>query len=113
MNRDLILWSAVIAGPLLWMLSFGAGWSLAWWECIWNWTPVMIAVNVGALVLTVSGAWTAWIQWRKLGGGLPGEAGGAIPRARAMAIGGVALNAAAFLIIGSQMILQAMIGACQ
>jgi hypothetical protein len=88
MNRDLILWSTILGGPLVWMVSFGAGWSLAWWACIWNWTPAMYAISGGALALTIAGGLAAWTQWRKLGGGLPGEAGGAIPRARAMAIGG-------------------------
>jgi len=113
MNRDFILWSTIAAGPLLWMVSFGAGWSMAWWACIWNWTPGMVAVSAAAMALTVAGAFVAWTQWRRIGQSLPGEAGGAIPRARAMAIGGVALNIGSFLVILTQIILQSMIGACQ
>ena len=67
MNRDLILWSTILGGPLVWMMSFGAGWSLAWWECIWNWTPAMLAINAIAMALTLAGAFVAWTEWRKLG----------------------------------------------
>jgi hypothetical protein len=43
---------------------------------------------------------------------LPGEGGGAVPRSRILAIGGILLGAMSFLLILAQAIVQAMLGEC-
>jgi hypothetical protein len=54
----------------------------------------------------------AWSQWQKLGRELPGEGGGAVPRSRILAIGGVLLGALSFLLILAQAIVQTIMGDC-
>lgn len=109
MMRDIILWFAVAIGPVAWFASFGSNWSLGW-VC----TPLKYILWAIALALTLAGAWMAWTQWQRAGRSLPGEAGGAIARTRAMALGGVLLNAASFLLILAQSMVSVLeAGACR
>jgi len=113
MNRDLILWTAIAGGPVAWMLSFGANWSIAWWACIWQWTPGQFVISVVAMLISLACAYVAWREWRQVGAATPGEAGGAIPRTRALAIGGMMLSAGSFLLMLSQTLVTILMGACQ
>ena len=55
----------------------------------------------------------AWSIWQRVGREYPGEAGGALPRARVLAIGGVLMSALFFLVILSQGVPEVILGACQ
>jgi hypothetical protein len=113
MSRDITLWSCIAAGPVVWMLAFGANWSIAWWACIWQWTPGQYAIWIAAMLLTVLGGTVSWRQWRSVGAGVPAEAGGVNANYRALAIGGMMLNATAFLLLAAQMLVTMLVGACQ
>ncbi len=113
MKRDLILWSCVAAGPVVWMLAFGANWSITWWACIWQWTPGQFAIWIAAMLLTIAGALVSWQQWRSIGAATPAEAGGMSANHRALAIGGMMLNASAFLLLAAQTLVTSLVGACQ
>ena len=41
MKHELALWTGFLAGPLVWMLSFGARWSLSGWVCAFQWKPAL------------------------------------------------------------------------
>src|SRR4051812_19338848 len=113
MKRDLVLWLAVLAGPIVWMVSFGANFALVPWACTLKWKPALYAVSALAFAITAGSGYVSWNEWHRLGRELPGEAGGAIPRSRALASGGVALSAMFALVIAAQTIVEVMLGACE
>jgi hypothetical protein len=85
------------------MVSLGAGWAVSW-RC----TPVPFVTSAAALAVCLAGGYAAWMQWQKVGPTFPGEAGGAVARIRTMAIAGVMLNAASFLLILAQVVVIAL-----
>ncbi len=113
MKRDAILWLALLAGPAIWFLSFGANFALAPWACTLQWKPALYVVSAVALALTACSGLVAWNQWRQLGQEYPGEAGGGVSASRALASGGLLLNGMFFLVILAQSIAEIILGACQ
>ena len=113
MKRDLTLWLMLFAGPVIWFVSFGANYALAPWACALRWKPALYTVSATALALTVVSGFVAWSQWQRLGREYPGEAAGTVPNFRALASGGVLLNAMFFLVILSQAIVEIILGACE
>jgi hypothetical protein len=111
--RDSILWLVVLTGPLVWMLSFGAVFALSGWTCTWNSKLALYLVSCAALLLTESAGVAAFGQWRAIGKEWPGESGGAVSRARAMAIAGIALNLMFFVVIIGQSIPQLLLVGCE
>ncbi len=113
MSRDAALWTGVLAGPIVWLLSFEANFALAPWACTFDAKLALYIVSVIALVLAAASGLLSWRQWKELGQEWPGEGGGAVPRGRIMAIGGVLLSAMFFLVILAQSIPEIILGACQ
>jgi hypothetical protein len=112
-KRDWLLWAAVLGGPAVWFVSFGANFSLAPWACALRWKPALYAITAVALLSAGSFGYLAWTQWQQLGRDLPGESGGAIARARTLAIGGIAISAFSCLLILAQGIVETVLGACE
>ena len=110
---NLLLWTAIFAGPALWFLVLVTNFVLAPWACALHWKPALYTISAVALVLVGSSAWLAGTEWRKVGREMPGEAGGAIPRARMMAFGGLALSGFSILLLLAQVVVEAGLGACQ
>ncbi len=113
MKRTLLLWTAVLTGPIVWLVSVGANFALAPWACALKWKPALYMVSAVALLITAGSGLVAWSEWRQLGRAFPGEAGGAISSSRALATGGILLSAMFFLVIAAQTIAEALLGACQ
>lgn len=113
MSRDAALWTGVLAGPIVWLLSFEANFALAPWACTFDAKLALYIISVIALLLAAASGLLAWRQWKELGQEWPGEGGGALPRSRIMAIGGVLLSAMFFLVILAQSIPEVVLGACQ
>jgi hypothetical protein len=86
---------------------------LAPWACAFGWKFVMFIVSAVALASTAALSLVAWNQWKSLGQEWPGDAGGAIPRARIMAVLGLLIAALSFLVILAQLVPALMMGACQ
>ena len=113
MSRDTLLWTSILAPPVVWFLCMEANFALTPWACAFGWKYILLLVSVLALAITASLAFVAWTQWKQLGREWPGEAGGAIPRARIMAIFGGITAAFAFLVILAQAVPVVLMGACQ
>jgi hypothetical protein len=115
MSRDTVLWTCLLAPPVVWFLAMETNFVLTPWACAFGfgWKLAMIIVSVVGLVITALLMLTAYGQWRSLGREFPDDAGGAIPRARTMAILGGLTAAFAFLVILAQAIPVIMMGACQ
>jgi len=113
LNRDLILWIVVLAGPAIWLLSFEAVFALAPWACTFQTKIALYSVSIAALLLCAASCWLAWRQWKALGKEWAGEAAGFLPRSRIMAIGGVFLSAGFFLVILAQAVPELILGVCE
>ncbi|HWD99796.1 MAG TPA: hypothetical protein VG345_12190 [Bryobacteraceae bacterium] len=113
MNRDTLLWISILAPPVVWFLCMEANFALAPWACAFGWKAILLLISVLGLVITASLTFLAWGQWKSLGREWPGDAGGAIPRARIMAILGGLIAAFSFLVILAQSVPAVLMGACQ
>ena len=113
MKRDVILWLAIVTGPLVWFTSMEANFALSHWACAYGWKPVLYVISLVALAITAGSGMAAWREWKQVGRDWAGEAGGAIPRSRALASGGVAISAMSFLVILAQSVVELVLGACQ
>jgi hypothetical protein len=112
-TRNLALWTGVLAGPVVWLLSFQANFTLAPWACEFNTKIALFLVTIAALILVSGSGWLAWREWTALGRIAPDEADGAVGRSRIMALGGVLLSAMFFLVILAQSIPELILGACE
>ncbi len=113
MKRDVTLWIAVLAGPIVWFASVLTLFALAPWGCALRWKPALFATSAVAILIAAASSGVGWMWWRRLGRESTGEAGGAISRSRALASGGLALGAMFFLVILAQLIVTAILGACE
>ena len=55
----------------------------------------------------------AWTEWQRVGREMPGEAGGAIPRSRTMAMMGLVLCVFSIVLIVAQAIPEVILGVCE
>ncbi|MBV9156258.1 MAG: hypothetical protein JO097_08335 [Acidobacteriaceae bacterium] len=113
MSRNFALWTGILAGPIVWLLSFEAIFALAPWACVFQAKLALYLVSLVALALAAGSGLLAWREWSALGKELPGDGEGALPRSRVMAIGGVLLSAMFFLVILAQAIPELLLGACE
>lgn len=113
MNRDGVLWLVILAGPVAWMLSFGADFALSGWTCAWRSKLPLHMITLAALVVTGSAAAIAFSRWVAIGKEWPGETGGETARSRVMAITGVALNLMFFIVLIAQAIPQLLLVGCE
>lgn len=113
MGRDTVLWTCLLAPPVVWFIAMETNFALTPWACAFGWKVAMLVVSAVALVITALLSFVAWGQWRSLGSEFPGDAGGAISRARIMAILGALVAATAFLVTLAQSAPVVMMGACQ
>jgi hypothetical protein len=113
MKRDLALWTGFLGGPLIWLASFGARWSLSGVVCAYQWGAALFVIAFVAVLLTACTGLLSWNEWQRVGRQMPGEAGGAIPRSRIMALFGVALSALSILLILAQAVPELILGVCQ
>jgi small-conductance mechanosensitive channel len=112
MNRDLALWTGILAGPVVWLLSFEANFALAPWACEFNNKLALFLVAIFALVLVAGSGLLAWCEWNATGKVWPGGAGGPLARERVMAGCGILLSAMFFVVIVAQAVPNLLLGAC-
>jgi hypothetical protein len=112
-RRNLALWTGVLAGPVVWLLSFEANFTLAPWACEFNTKIALFLVTIAALILVAASGLLAWREWNTLGRVSPDDIAGALGRSRVMALGGVLLSAMFFLVIVAQAIPELILGACE
>lgn len=113
MKRDSALWIGVLAGPIVWLVSFGARWSLSGWVCAFHWKPALFAIAAASLLLVAGSGMLSWLEWQRVGRETPGEGGGPVPRARMMALFGVALSSLSVLLILATAVPDIMLGGCE
>ena len=112
MSRDFALWTGILAGPIIWLISFEAKFALAPWACVAQGKLGLYSVSILALILAAASGLLAWHEWKVVGQTAPGDSDGTLPRTRIMAIGGVLLSALFFLVILAQAIPEVILKAC-
>ena len=113
MNRTLALWTGILTGPVVWLISFEINFAMAPWACVDQRKIALYVVSLIALIVSAGSGMLAWSQWKELGSELPGDGGGAIPRSRVMALSGMLLSGMFCLVIIAQAIPELMLGACE
>jgi hypothetical protein len=94
----LSLWAGVLLAPLAFLLNLQVTYALAAMACD-HATPWLHTSSLLMLLLALGGGWLAWRDWRRTGGGQPGDGGGAVPRSRFLAVLGLMTSALFALII--------------
>ena len=112
-KREWILWAAILAPPLIALVSQGANFALSPWACALQWKPVLYAVSAVALAIVAMSGAAAYREWQHIGREMPGEAGGAVARTRMMAVVGLVLSAFSFLVILAQAVAELVLGVCE
>src|SRR5438045_9269553 len=87
MTRDFALWTGILAGPIVWLVSFEATFALVPWACLFQAKIALYIMRILALALTAGSGALAWRQWTELRREQPGEGAGALPRSRVLALG--------------------------
>ena len=113
MNRDQALWIGILAGPLVWLMSFLANFALVPWACIWQAKLALYFVSVLALAACAAAGLLAWREWTELGREADPKGPDALARSRIMAFSGVMLSSLCCLIVVAQAIPELILGACQ
>ena len=113
MSRDLALWTGILLGPIVWLMSFEANFALVPWACIWQAKLTLYLVSLLALILSGAAGLLAWRQWTELGREADPRGGDTLSRSRIMAFGGVILSTLSCLIIIAQAIPELILEACQ
>lgn len=92
MKRELPLWTAFFAGPLVWLPSFGARWPLSGWVCAFHWKPALLVIATLSVIVVGSAGMLAWTEWQRVEREMPGEGRGrdpAVPHAGHDGVGAV------------------------
>lgn len=113
MNRDLALWTGILAGPIVWLVSFEALFALNPWACIFQTKLALYIVSIVAFVLSLAAGLLAWRQWNQLGREADPRGGDTLSRSRIMAFGGVLVSSFCCLIIVAQAIPELVLESCQ
>ena len=98
-RRDVLLWLAVLAGPLAWAAQLQINYALAPTACALGGKTFLHLVSLGMFLVAAAGAFLAWLWWKKLPEGSTemGDAEGS--RARFMALSGMVLGVFFALVI--------------
>jgi len=113
MNRDLALWTGILAGPIVWLISFETLFALNPWACTFQTKLALYLVSIVAFVLSLASGLLAWREWSTLGREADPKGGDILSRSRAMAFAGILVSTLTCLIILAQSIPELVLGACQ
>jgi len=112
-TRNLLLWIVVLAGPILWLLSFQAKFSWNPWACASQAKLILFLISLAAFLLKAGAGFLAWRQWYALGHQPSVDAGSTLARSRFMALGGLVFSAGFCIVIVAQVIPDLLFEVCQ
>jgi hypothetical protein len=84
-----LMWFAVFAGPLAWLVGLNAAYALVRVACAKESMLYLHAVSLLTLLLALSGGAVAHREWRRSGATWDDERGGTLPRTRFMTAVGI------------------------
>ena len=107
-----VLWFAVLAGPLAWMLGLNAEYGLVRVACAKQNMLYLHSVSLLTLLLALAGGLVAWREWKRTGREWAGEEPGAIPRSRVLVALGLLASALFSLTILAQWVASFFFNPC-
>jgi hypothetical protein len=110
--RLLVLWVAILAGPLAWLLDLELSYALANRACESGSRAAYALTSLVAAALAGAAGWTAWRELQRAAGG---DTQGAreIDRSRFLAIAGVAFSAGFLLLILGNLVPKLLLDPCR
>jgi hypothetical protein len=87
-----LLWTAMLAGPIAAALNLQLGYALVKWACANRRTDVLIVMTVGALATAVVGAAIGWWTLEKIGAAANEQGGRTRDRSYFLAVVAIGLN---------------------
>jgi hypothetical protein len=108
-----LLWTAMLTGPLAFALNLQVGYALVKWACSREQEFVLTLVAAAALALTGWGAWLGWSLLMKVRKEAEEEGGRVIDRSYFMAAVSIGLNGMLALWILAATFPQAVLSPCE
>jgi hypothetical protein len=87
------LWSGILVPPIAWATNFFVSYALTPWACGSQHPAVLRLLTVATLAVIAFGATLSWRELQQIPADAPTDAGGPMPRARFMAMLGIAASA--------------------
>lgn len=112
-RRDVLLWLAVLSGPLAWALDELASYSLAATACDLGTSWLLHLVFVVSLLLALGGAALAHRVGRRLPDGSTAQGGLQASRARFMALAGILLGLSFAIVLVAMEVPNWVLEVCQ
>jgi hypothetical protein len=106
-------WASLLFSPAVFFLHLLVAYLLVPWSCTHQNELWLNLVSGAAVALSALGTFIAWQLWGELKRVPPGNEGGAVPRARFLAVTGFILSAAITLVLLSQWAAEFFLTACQ
>lgn len=106
------LWFAMLAGPAAWFTLLNVNYSLVRVACAKGSLGWIHLASVLALAMAVGGGVVGWREWRRVGGGWPGEGGSPESRSRFMAVIGLLASTLFAMAIVTQWLAQLFLNPC-
>ncbi len=107
LKRDLLLWMAILTGPVLWFVNLETDFALAPTACTGG-KVAIYAVALVCLLITAGMGFLALSVWRRLDADSM-----SVERARVMAVAGVVLSASFAVVIFAQMLPDFILAGCE
>jgi hypothetical protein len=115
-RRDsVLLWTSIVAGPVIWALHMQMRYSMVQWACDTGREAMLMIPAVVAMLLVIASAVLAWRMLRQIDATFTTEELNTWPqldRRRFMAICGVGISLMSLLLIIAQTIPGFIVGAC-
>lgn len=107
----LSLWGGVLLAPAAFLLNLQITYAVVTLNCMGA-RPWLHLSSLATLLLALGGGWLAWREWRRTGEGWPGDAEGAVPRSRFLAMLGLLTSSLFALVVLAQWVPVLFLGPC-
>jgi hypothetical protein len=111
--RPALLWALVFTGPLVWFAELEANFALAPLACQGKNKTILYIVSGASLLLLLTAGIISWAQWYLADNDSQGQVAPFDARTRGLALGAVALNFLAALVVLAQTIPNLMMTGCE
>ena len=106
-------WLGLFLAPAVFFVHLQLTYLMVPWACVQQTTLWLHVAGVAGVLLAALGTAIAWVTWVRVGREAPGEAAGPAPRARLLAVCGVATSAMFVLLLLAQWATAFFISPCQ
>ena len=108
----ILLWTAVLSGPVAWFLDQGLSYMLVKPVCTAGGRDVLTVISVAALAMAGAGGYTGWRCFAQLRGATD-DGGRLVDRSYFMAVVGISLNVLVALLIVTAGVSRFLLSPCE